>query len=610
MRSLRTRRADLFRTIRNFTCSAAGFNDAANEKMVYLNLNRHQTLPKLPREATEGKKRLEIKNLRRRLLLSCSSCGVALQTEDSAYPGFYVNPGSKENKIRVAENDKMKLLNTDWYAEKLKELEETLEDERLNDFAKFKKENDLSEETEPNFPETIPSVKSRKLKRLHCQRCKNALHHSVYDEAQHQTYPIDELLDQVPADATVVYVASSLDFPLSINRKVFEKIDRKRMFFAITKADCFYSDPKGPHRTGATYFRDSMQRLYGVDPERVFLLSGKRGWNTKYLVQKMPRGSVYFIGEVNSGKSTLIKELVYNDNLDLKPNSDFGPGISPLPSFTRSPMEYDLSKGTTIVDMPGYTPEEKGMYKYVLSDHIQQVFSEPVMVNEFKVLKGTATPWIPLKPKNFNGKRVLSVAGFFYLKPPADAVIKIKSGIPGKAHTFSSIDSAITTCHERADGIKPYFYTTIDSAEDLVRYVIPPFYANVDLVISGLGYVRIKPTGKRETKGLFEVYVPKNVKVIAREPIYKFLYRSKGFADSSGNKVLKKNIVSKGQTELKRVPHDKPIFTRLVPVPMGATQKEAWDSILKGTAPKELDVMESEYENQEEYPNTFWNDDI
>ena len=55
------------------------------------------------------------------------------------------------------------------------------------------------------------------------------------------------------------------------------------------------------------------------------------------------------------------------------------------------------------------------------------------------------------------------------------------------------------------------------------RYIIPPFYGTIDLVIKDIGYINIKPTGKKLTNELMVLYLHPSLEAIIRQPILNYI---------------------------------------------------------------------------------------
>ena len=99
-------------------------------------------------------------------------------------------------------------------------------------------------------------------------------------------------------------------------------------------------------------------------------------------------------------------------------------------------------------------------------------------------------------------------------------------------HEFSNVEKAISVSEEVLKNanhpLKKYFclkhpYSDIKMFD---RHVIPPFQGTVEIVIKDIGYFQVKPTGKYSFNGLYEIWVPKGIKVCIREPLAKLISTS------------------------------------------------------------------------------------
>lgn len=511
----------------------------------------------------------------------CASCGIKLQDVDKNAPGYY--------KGRKSHADTRKFGGLSAAKEKM-----VLEREKL--FLKSLRTADKGLQLKPKRETVVDQ-------RLFCERCLDIMHRSKFTLKPEEFISVEEVMGSIPTDANAVHVVSALDFPLGLSKHVSQNRDKSKLWYIVTKADAFFDEKVQLERLGLSYFRDSVAHLVGGDPKHVFLVSGKLGWNTENLLAELPAHKMYFVGSTNSGKSTLIRTLIYRDDRTLKSTSHYGPGISNVPGLTVNHMKYRMKHTNAIlVDTPGFWPKQGGVYKYLEKESVKELSKVANYASATGNSKKIHTPEIHGK-KTFNGSRVYTIGGLFYLRPPVGAIIRVFVGMHGAEASFRSISRAIAVSTERNVTNEKDYLVNNQAACDLIRYVIPPFYGSIDIVLRDVGYVMVSPCGKFTHQDTFEIYVPRGIEVIVRESIFKYIYKTKSARDETGNLLSKRNISRRGSPVLKRVPEDRLIFSSLYPVPREMLHKEAMATVVPNSS-----FQQAFNPNNPEarYPNTYW----
>ncbi|QPG74933.1 hypothetical protein FOA43_002271 [Brettanomyces nanus] len=508
---------------------------------------------------------------------SCASCGVELQLSDSSAPGYYRPPHIKSTTFKKDTDNPLVLAREKILVEKFQKLDDGLElkpvDKKLRDC------------------------------RLMCHKCLDTFYRSDFSLDKQSFVSVDQVMAEIPKEANVVHVISALDFPLSVSKTVSKGRDMQKVWYIVTKADAFFAAKTGLERTGLHYFGDTLAQLVGVDPSHVFLVSGKLGWNTEDILHKLPASEVYFVGAINSGKSTLIRTLIYRDNKNLRSFDQYGPGISEIPGFTANHIRFRMKQSNAIlVDTPGFSPADRGVYRYLLKDDVKSVAK--VADYASATIKGHSlhSPMVKGR-KIFSGESLYSVGGLFYLKPPKDSIIKVFTGLPGVEAKYKDVSRALELSEMRPVAIGHRFLVNSSAALNLVRYVIPPFYGSIDLVFRNVGYLTVALCGSIDNSKLFEIYVPKEIEVIARESIFNYIYKTKSAKDETGNLLARKNVAKRGKIILRHIPKNKLIFTKLYKVPVDASTEQAVEAVVPET------IFTGEQHkccSQAEFPNTFW----
>lgn len=509
------------------------------------------------------------------LLPTCRSCGITLQDRNPGGPGFFRFPEAKP-KLEKPEN-----LVFNEFMDKLSPEDRLL---LINESAH-----------ETSEPEKLDIGKNIKADGIECIRCRDAKNRSKFDWDEFPVKTVDSILSEIPPHANIVYVINALDFPASVNSLVFKYRNPKDITFVVTKSDLLFPTVQLSQRYGAVFFRDYLVKAIGAEESNVFIASGKRDWNVKQLISNLQDES-YFIGNVNSGKSTLIKSLIFvskKDKLDylsLKEKRQLekfqdrainsklskrqykkeierlegkireaqGPGSSYMPGFTRGYIHYELNN-KSIVDVPGFGSYEQdhGVYQYLSSRDVRLLSKGE---NVYKTCLYDA-PYITLKPS-----QVYTVGGLFYLEASVDLMLQIKKCINFDHHVFRSIERAKSSLMNIEDNpaVASKFLLDKLSLDQLSRYVIPPFYGSIDLVIKNIGHINITATGRKVNNKLLAVYLPKGVECFIRRPLIHYIAKSLAGRDKKGNPLRAESWKAKSIKELKRFNPARPFSSALV----------------------------------------------
>lgn len=546
----------------------------------------------------------------------CHSCGLELQTEDENQPGFY--------KLRTTAEVKPVREVDEKYATMVKNLSNDHRALLINetDFSKPKLfepyTKQMGHEARPKEFKSIiqdPNTEKRK----NCQRCHQLIHFNSFDSSSGPEVSSATLRSQIPSNASLIYVLNARDFPLGLQPEVIQNFKANKIYYVVNKIDHFFDDVKQPYRTGVKYFKNTLAKILNADPDKVFVVSAKLGWGIKEVVDNLPKGEVYIVGEVNSGKSSLIKSILYRDNLNLTKHGDYGPGISSFPSFTRAEMRFPLKTGSTIIDYPGFTDSFQELYDMMSPQDAKIINEKPVYSNPLYGLKQVRYYTKINKIGKYNGKRAVTVKGLFFLVPPDNSVVKFRVFIQGKPRVFSSVNKAVRNYREdRQEALGDIYMLKHEAYNEMERYVIPPFHGSVDLVIGGVGFVTISPTSDKTTVApnkLFEVWVPKGVRVCVREPIMRYIYKIRSSFDIHGKPLEKSEIAKKGAPYLAEVPKDKAIVSKVFPISPDVKEPvEVFaDEFYKPSGPesyREIELIDPDVQAKDTYPNFYWDDTV
>lgn len=571
------------------------------------------------------------------LVLTCKSCGINLQTKDASQPGYYAIPVAKP-KIKEADKKFEKIVSGLSAEDKkllINNFDLALDVEYLD--GKYKRELAAAKEQRVHF--------AKDHNQAECVRCRNAQYRSNFGEFK-QEFPVESLdtvVGAIPPDAKLAYVVNAQDFPMSINAKIFHYRRPGDIQFIINKCDLLFKNNPTALKYGKTFVLDYLHTKHGVPRENIFMVSGTNNWNIQPLLQSLDNES-YIVGTVNSGKSTIIKALMYAASkpklLDSKEKTRLqkeqnakinkaaeplsrhqarkqakaqeelfrhkvGPGVSHMPGYTRGFIPIEL-ENKVIFDVPGFATGPHGLYTQV---HRQAIKSLTKGVKVYD--KG----FYFSKYQTLRPGQCLSMGGLFYIEAPnSTSMYQIRNCINFDYHIFSSFEKA----EEVSTNIKANFERKFavqhdeESFADLQRFVVPPFYGQIDLVVQNVGHLSIKPTGSRTSNDPLVIYLLKGVDAIIRQPITNYIAKTFTGRDVKGNPLKKENILSKSTLALVRYSAKTPFASRLTPSKkVDHNQLEAdyrriseWNSVAKGHPV----TYDDNYVLDENNKFEFWNE--
>ncbi|RKP31172.1 genetic interactor of prohibitins 3, mitochondrial [Metschnikowia bicuspidata] len=503
----------------------------------------------------------------------CRSCGITLQCENKKGPGYYI----KQAGSAVAKNYKKELDSV--YELVLQGLSE--EDKKLLGYGA-----DASRKER-----VLPEAKAeKKNSALECLRCRQAKFQSKFESNEFPIEPAAQIMEKVPPWANIVYVVSAQDFPLLLNKKVFEFHPAKQIQFVFTKADLLFPHNKAAQEKGLSFFQDYMERTYKVPREQVFVVSGHVNWGISNLLEHLKDDS-FLIGSVNSGKSTLLQSLVYivhllkskapnarkerelqkiEDRLGpaartrqrIKDLAEFkakhGPGVSFMPGFTRNVIPFELSASKTVFDVPGFGSTE--------TDNLHEILSPAAMKQLLKGVKFHKYGAYDSHYDTVKEGQTLTVGGLFFLTVPPQSMYRVRNMINHPIHVFRDHDKAVDSWKNAADrpAIQDVFLTD-SSRTELVRYEIPLFVGSFELVLKSLGFITITATGALpETMSPAVIYLPRQISASVREPIGKYITKTLTGRDKNGNPLKKENWARLSTKEVRRYVGHEPFCRDLI----------------------------------------------
>ena len=539
----------------------------------------------------------------------CRSCGIKLQTADATKPGYFIQPSDITRRTNTGKNKYVKHEN-----QVFEKLSTSLppEDQELllsNTFNKKQENDSAAANTSSPTNQEGESVREV-LEKLYtvepdenshdCIRCRQMTYNSHYD-MNNKDYPIDQLhhiLNNIPVEAPLVYLFSASDFPMGINEDVFQYRNPKDIYFIMTKSDKLIEKTKEASQNYTKQFiQDYLFTNYQVPRGHVFVSLGKNNWFCQQLYHFIPNGS-YIIGNTNCGKSTLIKSLLLDeelnkkkqlqleskhDNVKLPPSllnkvkqkfvSSFltkvGPGISFLPGFTRDiiPIEIGLK---LIYDVPGFNTNANKMHQLYNS------FKSSKDIH--RLIKGALTfdrgtyksPYVTIK-----GPQVVNLEGLGFLQLPKGGMYQLRNVTNIQPHIFSDISKMESLLRNGIPkALENKFAINITTHHPFEKYLVPPFYGTIDLVLENFGYLNLKPVGGKTTNELIKLYLYPGVDAIIRDPITNYIAKTFSGKDKYGQLVSKSEFFKKSRFHLIRYKGDHPIYSKLCPVERSGTLED------------------------------------
>ena len=175
-----------------------------------------------------------------------------------------------------------------------------------------------------------------------CERCFKLKYYGEYKEVTLDNKDYQNILNSIPKDSLVVYLTSLL----SLNLDIINNFNN--VIIVLTKKDLL---PKSVKDYKLIDYVSKRVNNY-LDIE---VISSVKNYNLDSLMNKIKKYSnnkeVYFIGNTNSGKSTLINKIIKNYS-----EKDIEVTTSIYPSTTLNKIEIDL-EGIHIMDTPGLISE-------------------------------------------------------------------------------------------------------------------------------------------------------------------------------------------------------------------------------------------------------------
>lgn len=439
-------------------------------------------------------------------LLNCNSCGIHLQNNDSNEKGYYIEPKRAVDSAGPSLQD-------------IKYLLFSQDIQQLNESEDILKRNEVKIKDKP----------------IICKRCSDLLYQNHYNVSDFPRLSLTSLLDRIPRNSNLAVLAPLTEFPLHIDKKLLSAYNTTLVF---TKCDQVIRSTHILDKELLTFFNQFFKlQLRKTLP--VVAISSTKRWGIAKLFSLFKK-ETYLIGVANAGKSTLVNTLLQkfngeklrmnhsNQNSEpLKDEQNLAyqtAGVSHVPNMTRNVQHFKFGN-KMVNDMPGYTEDVNEVY---LEDIIQPNWLKTIRKTElFKTKKIRKKIYTSYQVKE--NRTCYTIGGFVNVVAPRNSITQIVKYIAGESNLFKNIDRMIETfsdCHKNeAHPLRKYCGITAEycNKDNFIRHVIPPFQGSIEIVIQGVGYLTLRSTGRYEYTGLYEVWLPKGMKVCVREPLEKII---------------------------------------------------------------------------------------
>ena len=302
-----------------------------------------------------------------------------------------------------------------------------------------------------------------------CRRCFRLKNYGDYQVVVKDTSEYIKILKSVgETNDLVLYVTDLLNLEEDIT-KIRQYIPNK-MILVLNKKDVLPKSIK--EEKLIDYFKNLK-----VEFSDVIVVSVEKNYNIDHLMNRIKllqtTKKVYVVGRTNAGKSTLINKLLsnYSDNTNELT-------ISPLPATTLNTVSIELTPHLTLVDTPGFVDNGS------ITNYIDKTMLKKIMTKK------------EIKPRTYQLRR----GGGIVI---GDLVrIDYVEGEKNSFTVFVSNDIKI----KRIFNSKNSSLTNLTRTEYNVKY-------NEDLVIDGLGFIKIM------NKGKINIYIDSNVNTFLRSSI-------------------------------------------------------------------------------------------
>ncbi len=302
-----------------------------------------------------------------------------------------------------------------------------------------------------------------------CSRCFKLRNYGEYQLSTKSNEEYIEILKSVGnTKDLVLYVVDLLNIDKDL--KAIRNFITNRVILVITKRDIL------PKSIKDEKIIEYVSKL-GLDYQDIMIISSNKNYNLDELMLMIKREKsskyVYVVGHTNVGKSSIINKFIKNYSV-----LDTELTISFLPSTTLNKMDIEINDDLTLIDTPGLV-DRGNIIHYV----------------DVKAMK-KIIPRQEIKPKTYQLKNDQTVI--------IDDLVRIDY-LEGEKNSFTFYVSNDLK-------MRKLFLNRGDKLKNLSKREIEVYY-NQDIVINGLGFIKIK------NKCKVDIYIDKSVDVYTRNSL-------------------------------------------------------------------------------------------
>lgn len=328
--------------------------------------------------------------------------------------------------------------------------------------------------------------------------CKRCFRMKNYHELQATTLTKDDFLAILQnigeKNCLVVYIIDLFDFDGSMIDGFIRHINDNDVLVIGNKRDVL---PKSVKDIKIKHWVQRRLKEFNIKPKDVYLTSVKKNYNLDEILDAInlyrDGRDVYVVGVTNVGKSTFINALLKHyskvDDKLLITTSEF-------PGTTLDLIEIPLDDSSNLYDTPGIVNEHQ------MSHHLPVEMLKEILPNA------------ELKAKTFqlNDQQTLYFGGLArmdYLKGENKTFVCF---MPKTINIHRTKLIKADDLYNRHLTLKPEI-EAVETINDMTTYRFSSKEKKCDIVISGLGWVRIDPNTQVEVKA------PKSIGVFIREAL-------------------------------------------------------------------------------------------
>lgn len=307
------------------------------------------------------------------------------------------------------------------------------------------------------------------LRNDYCKRCFKMINYGEYEFVTKSNSEYIEILKDIgKTKSLVLFVIDILSIPSDLI-KYKQYLQNNKVILVLNKKDVLPLSIK--EEKIINYFKE--QELPFID---IILISAYKNYNLDKLMKLINKyritKNVYVVGSTNAGKSTLINKIINNYSVDEGKIT-----MSPLPSTTLSTIKIPI-KDYFLIDTPGLV-EDGNILNFTSTKNVKKI-----------------SPKKEIKPKTYQLKEGMSLV--------IEDIVRIdyEQGEKNSFTIFMSNDLNIKRINsKRNNSLKELSQRQID-----IKF-------NNDLVINGLGFIKIVFSGK------LNVYIDKDVEIWTRKSL-------------------------------------------------------------------------------------------